>query len=101
MSTIREQGDLLRMFTHQIHDNLVAFSRIWSRREELRHTETDPMCKIHDSRCTSRFARNDFAQVNLISVTPMLQNLRMGLRRRQSGKSKVPVKQRGSWPKVY
>ena len=34
--------------------------------EELRHTETDPMCKIHESRCTSRrhsrpklFARND------------------------------------------
>ena len=22
--------------------------------EELRHTETDPMCKIHKSRCTSR-----------------------------------------------
>ena len=30
-----------------------------------------------------------------------LQNLRIGLRRRQSGKSKVPAKQRGSWPKVY
>ena len=75
--------------------------------EELRNTETDPMCKIHKSRCTSRWhsrpksiARNDFAQVNLISVTPMLQNLRIGLRRRQSGKSKVPVKQRGGWPKV-
>ena len=34
--------------------------------EELGHTETDPMCKIHESRCTSRrhlrpkpFARND------------------------------------------
>ena len=31
---------------------------------------------------------------------PTLQNLRIGLRRRQSGKSKVPAKQRGSWPKV-
>ena len=40
-----------------------------------------------------------FAQVNLISVAPTLQNLRIGLRRRQSGKSKVPAKQRGSWPK--
>ena len=39
-------------------------------------------------------------QVNLISVTPTLQNLRIGLRRRQSGKSKVPAKQRGSWPKM-
>ena len=27
--------------------------------------------------------------------------MRIGLRRRQSGKSKVPAKQRGSWPKVY
>ena len=41
-----------------------------------------------------------FAQVNFISVTPMLQNLRIGLRKRQSGKSKVPVKQRGGWPKA-
>ena len=42
-----------------------------------------------------------FAQVNLMSVAPTLQNLRIGLRRRQSGKSKVPAKQRGSWPKVF
>ena len=41
-----------------------------------------------------------FAQVNLISAAPTLQNLRIGLRRRQSGKSKVPAKQRGSWPKM-
>ena len=41
-----------------------------------------------------------FAQVNLISVAPTLQNLRIGLKRRQSGKSKVPAKQRGRWPKV-
>ena len=40
-----------------------------------------------------------FAQVNLISAAPTLQNLRIGLKRRQSGKSKVPAKQRGSWPK--
>ena len=32
--------------------------------------------------------------------SPTLQNLRIGLKRRQSGKSKVPAKQRGSWPKV-
>ena len=29
----------------------------------------------------------------------MLQNLRIGLRKRQNGKSKVSAKQRGSWPK--
>ena len=38
--------------------------------------------------------------VNLISVAPTLQNLRIGLRRRQSGKNKVSAKQRGSWPKM-
>ena len=49
----------------------------------------------------TKLLRSDtFAQVNLISVAPTLQNLRIGLRRRQSGKSKVPAKQRGSWPKV-
>ena len=41
-----------------------------------------------------------FAQVNLISAAPTLQNLRIGLRRGQSGKSDVPAKQRGGWPKT-
>ena len=74
--------------------------------EELRHAETDPTCKIHMKPLhvtfeTMRILRSDrFAQVNLISVAPTLQNLRIGLRRRQSGKSDVPVKQRGNWPKI-
>ena len=34
-----------------------------------------------------------------MSVAPALQKLRIGLRSRQSGKSDVPAKQRGSWPK--
>ena len=38
--------------------------------------------------------------VNLMSVAPMLQNLGVDLRRRQSGKRKVPAKQRGSWSKM-
>ena len=37
-----------------------------------------------------------FIQVNLISAAPTLQNLRIGLRKRQSGKSKVPAKQRNT-----
>ena len=41
-----------------------------------------------------------FAQVTVISAAPTLQNLMVGLRKRQSGKSKVPAKQRGGWPKV-
>ena len=42
-----------------------------------------------------------FAQVNLISGAPMLQILRIGLRKRRNGKSDVPVKQRGGWPKKF
>ena len=41
-----------------------------------------------------------FVQVNLMSVAPMLQNLRIVHKKRKSGKSKVPAKQRGSWPKM-
>ena len=40
------------------------------------------------------------AKVILISVTPMLQNLRIGLKKRRNGKSDVPVKQRGNWRKI-
>ena len=40
-----------------------------------------------------------FAQVILISVTPMPQNLRIGLRKRQHGKNDGLAKQRGGWPK--
>ena len=75
--------------------------------EEPRYTETDPMCKIQKPLYVTltfetRIHRSEwFAQVNLISVTPTLQNLRIGLRRRHSGKSKVPVKQRVSWPKQF
>ena len=36
-----------------------------------------------------------------MSVAPTLQNLRIVHKKRQSGKSKVPAKQRGSWPKVF
>ena len=75
--------------------------------EELRHAETDPMCNnsqkpLHVTlKFETKILRSDmFAQVNLISAAPTLQNLRIGLRRRQSGKSKVPAKQRGGWPKV-
>ena len=37
----------------------------------------------------------------LISVTPVLQNLRIGLGKRRNGKSDVPVKQRGGRPKIF
>ena len=38
---------------------------------------------------------------NLISAAPTLQNLRISLRKRQSGKSNVPAQQRGSWLKLF
>ena len=41
-----------------------------------------------------------FVQVNLMSVAPTLQNMRIVHKKRQNGKSKLPAKQRGSWPKV-
>ena len=41
-----------------------------------------------------------FAQVILTSVTPLLQNLRICLRKSRNGKSDVPVKQRGGWLKA-
>ena len=73
----------------------------------LHMPETNPTCEMHKGYCAShlkfetKILRSDtFAQVNLMSVAPTLQNLRIGLKRRQSGKSKVPAKQRGSWPKM-
>ena len=48
----------------------------------------------------TKILHSDFcAQVNFISEAPTLQNLRIGFKKRQSGKSKVPAKQRGSGPK--
>ena len=75
--------------------------------EELKHEETNPTCEIHERllhvtlKFETKIFRSDiFAQVNLISIAPTPLKLRIGLKRRQSVKSKVPAKQRGSWPKV-
>ena len=35
MSSLKEQGDLFWTLTHQVHDNWVAYSRMWSRRSLL------------------------------------------------------------------
>ena len=65
----------------------------------------DPTCKIHESRCTSRRHSKPNPSLglicpnDLISVAPTLQIWGSGLRRRQSCKSKEPVKQRGGWQK--
>ena len=87
MSSLKEQRDLFWMMTHQVHDNWVAYSRKKSHRslhrfaEELRHTETIPMCKNHRSRCTSHwhsrpksFVRRDFPKWTSAAQTQRSKN---------------------------
>ena len=97
----------------KLHDNWVAYFKIWSRRSLHRFCgRAQTLCSQSDvfdslKPCyvmltfETKILRSEiFAQVILISVTPVLQNFRIGLRRRRSGKSDGPVKQRGSWPKL-
>ena len=98
----------------RIHDNWVAYFRIWSRRSLHRFCRRAQtywsqtyvfnslkQCYVMLTFQTKNHRFEIFAQVILITVTPMLQNLRIGLKKRRKGKSDVPVKQRGSWPKIY
>ena len=96
---------------HLMHDNWIVYFKTWSRPSlsSGRARTCRDQSNVWNSRWlllvtlkfeTKTLCPDTFAQVNLISVAPTLQNLRFGLRRRQSGKSKVPAKQRGSWPKV-
>ena len=113
MSSLKEQGDLFRTLTHQVHDNCVAYFRIWSRwslhrfcgRAQTYWSQSD----VFNSQkpwyvmltFETRIHRLEwFAQVIFISATPMLQNLRIGHRKRRNDKSDVPVKQCGGWPKI-
>ena len=97
----------------RIHDNWVAYFKIRSRRSLHRfygRAQTyGNQSDVFNSQKLSYVMRTFeikihrlewFGQVILISVTPMLQTLRIGLRKRRKGKSDVPVKQRGGWPKV-
>ena len=69
----------------------VKFTKAISRHTKIRDLNPSLGCILRSD--TS-------AQVNFISAATTLQNLRIGLRKRQSGKSKVPAKQRGGWPKM-
>ena len=97
----------------KVHDNWVAYFRIWSRRSLHRFCGRAQTCRnqsnVKNSRkplhVTLKFETKIhrvewFSQEILISVTSMLQNLRIGHRKRRNGKSDVPVKQRGSWLKA-
>ena len=94
-----------------MHGNWVAYFRTWRRRSLFsgRAQTCRSQSNVWNSqrllhvipKIETKILRSEiFAQVNLISVAPTLQNLRIGLKRRQNGKSKVPAKQRGSWPKM-
>ena len=94
-----------------MHDNWVAYFRTWSRRSLFSGSAPTcrDQCNVWSSRrllhvipkFETKIPRSvTFVQVNLMSVAPTLQNLRIVHKKRQSGKSKVPAKQRGSWTKV-
>ena len=108
MSHTIERRDALKTITHQIHDNWVVYSRIWSHRSLHRfygRTQTyGHRSDVQNSRkplhvtqtFETKIIRLDiFAQVNHINAAPTLQNLRIGFRKRRNDKSEVPVKQRG------
>ena len=103
----------LQWLCWRIHDNGVAFFKKWSRRSLHRFCGRAQTCRDQSNvwnlqrllRVTLKFETKIhrlewFAQVILISVNPMLHNLRIDLRKRRNGKSDVPVKQRGGWPKA-
>ena len=92
-----------------MHGSWVAFFRTW--RCWSQFSGRAPACRSRSNVWNSQrlwtshqnSRPKSFARIysrNFMSVAPTPQNLRIGLRRRQSGKSKVPTKQRGSWPKV-
>ena len=97
----------------KLHDNWVAYFKIWSRRSLQRFcgwaqtywSQADVFdslkpCYVMLTFETKIHRVEWFAQVIFISVTPMLQNLRIGLKKRRNGKSDVPVKQRGGSPNI-
>ena len=84
----------------KVHDNWAAYFRMWSRRSLHRFCgrrqtygkQSDVFNSLKPSyvmlTCETKIHRLEwFAQVILISVTTMLQNLRIGLRKRQEGES--------------
>ena len=83
----------------KLYDNWVAYFKMWSRRSLQRFCgraqtygnrsdvfDSLKPCYVMLTFDTKIHRSEWFAQVILISVTPMLQNLRIGLRKRQNGK---------------
>ena len=96
---------------HLMHDNWVVYFKTWrSRSLSYGRAQT---CRNQSNVWKSRkllhvtlkfdtkIPRSVISvQANLMSAAPTLQNLRIVHKKRQNGKSKVPAKQRGGWPKV-
>ena len=87
----------------KLHDNLVAYFKIWScrslqrfcAREQTYWNQSDVFDSLKPCYVMltfeTRIHRSEwFAQVILISATPTPQNLRIGLKKRRNGKSDVP-----------
>ena len=96
---------------HPMHDNLLVYFKTWrcrslfSGRAQKFRTQSNVWNSQRVLHVTPKFVTKIlfsgiFAQVNFISVAPSLQYLRIGLRRRQSGKSKVSAQRRGNWSKM-
>ena len=109
----KKNGDKSAVAMLKIHDNWVVFFKTWSRRSCHQSYGRAQTCRNQSDVLNSqkplyvtqtfetKILRSEwFDQVNLISVSPILRNLRIGLRKRQSDKSDVPVKQRVDWLKV-
>ena len=84
---------------HPIHDNWVAYFTTWRRRNLF--FGGAPIQRVKIKKAIARHTKIriiprsvTFVQVNLISVVPMLQNLRIVHKKRQSSKNKVSAKQR-------
>ena len=95
-----------------MHGNWVAYFRTWRRRSLF--SGRVPTCRNRSSVWSSqrlllhvipkfetKIPRSvTIVQVHLMSVAPTLRNLRIVHKKRQNGKSKVPAKHCGSWPKM-
>ena len=91
---------------HRMHDNWVAYFRTWSRRSLFSGRAQTCRNQSNVWKFTKAIARHTNQNPSLGLICPGEPHQRSPNApkfedRSQSGKSKLPTKQRGSWPKVY
>ena len=107
---IRNWDKICRNVDYLMHDNWVVFQDMTPPKSIFRKG-TDMPKLIQRVKFAKAIARHTKIRDQNPSVgytcpgepherSPTLRNLRIVHKRRQSGKSKVPAKQRGSWPKI-